>query len=414
MERWRLAIRTADSLKGFMRYQKLIAAMGQLVATRAASRQFWMQVALVAVLVLAVWWLMGNVASNLQRQNIASGFDFLGERAGFGISQTLVDYTEDHSYGRVLFVGLLNTLLVSILGIFCASLLGFMLGVARLSHNWLVAQLAAIYIELFRNVPLLLQIMFWYFGVLRQLPAPRQAFAPVEGVFLSNRGIKLPALELASGSFWYGLAIALLLGAFYYLRRRSQQARIATGYRRPIFRPLALLAGLVLALAMVLGGLPFSVDMPELRGFNFRGGLTIIPEFAALTLALSLYTAAFIAEIVRAGIMSVDKGQHEAATALGLPESQALRLIIIPQALRVIIPPLTSQYLNLTKNSSLAVAIAYPDIVSVFAGTSLTQVGQAVEIIFITMMIYLTLSLLTSWLMNNYNRRIALVEQGHE
>ena len=358
--------------------------------------------------VLAVWWLMGNVTSNLERQNIASGFGFLNERAGFGISQTLIEYSENHSYGRVLYVGLLNTLLVSILGIVFASFLGFMLGVMRLSRNWLVAQLATIYIEIFRNVPLLLQLMFWYFGVLRNLPSPRQAFAPIEGVFLSNRGIKLPALEFTTGAIWYGLAIAMVLVALFYLQRRGRLKRIATGYAQPIWRPLSLVILVGFMGAIILGGRPFFLDMPELRGFNFRGGLTIIPEFIALTLALSLYTAAFIAEIVRAGIMSVDKGQHEAASALGLPDGQSLRLIIIPQALRVIIPPLTSQYLNLTKNSSLAVAIAYPDIVSVFAGTALTQVGQAIEIIFITMLIYLTLSLLTSWLMNMYNRRIAL------
>lgn len=379
--------------------------------SKLLRRDVLLQALVLGALVLAMVWLVANVQSNLERQNINSGFSFLSERAGFGINQTLIDYSEDSSFARVLTVGLLNTLLVSVLGIGLATVLGFVLGVARLSSNWLVNKTAMVYVEIFRNVPLLLQIMFWYFGVLRNLPSPRKGVSLGDAVFLSNRGIVVPALEMTATTWWYGAALAVTAAAYFWLRRRAQQARLADGAMQSIWRPVVMIAVAALAFAAMLGGVPFSFDIPALKGFNFRGGITVIPEFVALLLALSLYTAAFIAEIVRAGIQSVSKGQREAAAALGLPDNTALRLVVIPQALRVIIPPLTSQYLNLTKNSSLAVAIAYPDIVSVFAGTTLTQVGQAVEIIFITMMIYLTLSLLTSFAMNRYNARIALVGQ---
>ncbi|MDG1007687.1 MAG: amino acid ABC transporter permease [Alphaproteobacteria bacterium] len=375
-------------------------------------RDVLMQAAVLGALLLAMIWLVANVQSNLERQNINSGFGFLSERAGFGINQTLIDYTEDSSFGRVLAVGLLNTLLVSVLGVFFATLLGFALGVARLSRNWLINKTAMVYVEIFRNVPLLLQIMFWYFGVLRNLPTPRKAVSLGDTFFLSNRGIVVPAVEATSGAWWYAAALGISFAAFMGLRRRARLARLADGALMPIWRPFLMVAVASLGAAALMAGVPFSLDVPALKGFNFRGGITVIPEFVALLLALSLYTAAFITEIVRAGIQSVSKGQREAAAALGLPDNTALRLVVIPQALRVIIPPLTSQYLNLTKNSSLAVAIAYPDIVSVFAGTTLTQVGQAVEIIFITMIIYLSLSLLTSYAMNRYNERIALVGQN--
>ena len=369
-----------------------------------------LQAAVLGAVLLAMVWLVANVQSNLERQNINSGFGFLSERAGFGINQTLIDYTEDSSFARVLTVGLLNTLLVSVLGVFFATVLGFSLGVARLTSNWLINKTAMVYVEIFRNVPLLLQIMFWYFGVLRNLPTPRQAVSLGDAIFVSNRGIVVPAIEASSGACWYAAALAIGLAAFIWLGRRARFAQ-GDGTMMPIWRPLLMVTVASFGVAALLAGVPFSLDEPVLKGFNFRGGITVIPEFVALLLALSLYTAAFIAEIVRAGIQSVSKGQREAAAALGLPDKIALRLVVIPQALRVIIPPLTSQYLNLTKNSSLAVAIAYPDIVSVFAGTTLTQVGQAVEIIFITMMIYLSLSLLTSYAMNRYNARITLVGQ---
>jgi len=382
------------------------------LSSKLLRRDVLLQALVLFALLAAMFWLVANVQSNLERQNINSGFGFLSERAGFGINQTLIDYSEDDSFGRVLVIGLLNTLLVSVLGIVFATVIGFSLGVARLSRNWLVNKTALVYVEIFRNVPLLLQIMFWYFGVLRNLPSPRQAVSIGDSAFLSNRGIMLPALEAGPGAVWYGVALAVCIAGFVGLRRRARAAQILSGQTQAVWRPLLGISLAAFAGAVLIAGVPFTPGVPELRGFNFRGGIAVIPEFAALLLALSLYTAAFIAEIVRAGIQSVNKGQREAAAALGLPENTALRLVVIPQALRVIIPPLTSQYLNLTKNSSLAVAIAYPDIVSVFAGTTLTQVGQAVEIIFMTMMIYLSLSLLTSWAMNRYNARIALVGQN--
>ncbi|MBE8191095.1 MAG: ABC transporter permease subunit [Alphaproteobacteria bacterium] len=373
------------------------------------KRRALIQILLLASFLLAIGWLVSNVVANLQAQNISSGFGFLNERAGFGVAQSLIEYNEDSTYGRVLVVGLLNTLAVSIAGIILASLLGFVLGVARLSQNWIIAKLAAAYIEVFRNIPLLLQIFFLYFGVLRNLPSPRQSFALGEVVFLNNRGIVLPALVSGAGAVAYLIVALVAVAAAWILRKRALRIFRDTGQHVKFWTPLFGIITLSLLVAYSAVGLPFAWDIPVLKGFNYRGGVQMIPEFAALLLALSLYTAAFIAEIVRAGIASVSHGQSEAASALGLPAPISLRYVIIPQALRVIIPPLTSQYLNLTKNSSLAVAIAYPDIVSVFAGTSLSQVGQAVEIIFTTMMIYLALSLLTAYLMNRYNNHTALV-----
>ena len=380
---------------------------------RVGLRDVLAQLVVALVLFMAVYWLVSNVVSNLERQNIASGFGFFNERAGFGINQTLIDYDEDNSYGRVLAVGLLNTLLVSVLGIAAASFLGFFIGIGRLSQNWIISKMAMVYIEIFRNVPLLLQIMFWYFGVLRNLPVPRQSLSLGEFVFLNNRGFMLPAIEAGAGAAWYLVAFMVGVVAFFWFKRRARQVLATTGNIVSVWRPAGSIFMLALLAAYLIAGVPFQLDLPVLRGFNFRGGISVIPEFVALLLALSLYTASFIAEIVRAGIEAVDKGQREAAAALGFSSSQALSLVIVPQALRVIIPPLTSQYLNLTKNSSLAVAIAYPDIVSVFAGTTLTQVGQAVEIILVTMLIYLTLSLLTSLIMNWYNARIALAGDTH-
>jgi general L-amino acid transport system permease protein len=384
--------------------------LSNLRATFRNASTWLAQLCVLAAIAGLVYWIGSNTAANLAKQSTASGFDFLNYRAGFGISQTLIDYSEDSSYGRVLLVGLLNTLLVAVCSIFLATLLGFLIGIGRLSQNWLINKLAMIYIEIFRNVPLLLQIMFWYFGVLRNLPGPRQAMEFAEAFFLSNRGFAFPTpiLDAGSGIFLTALAISILVfvGAKIYQRR----IKFNTGVQIRVW-PTCLAGALVLLTgAYIWVGIPVRWDVPAMAGFNFRGGGNMIPEFVALVIGLSFYTAAFIAEIVRAGIQSVAKGQTEAARALAMPEATTLRLIIIPQALRVIIPPLTSQYLNLTKNSSLAVAIAYPDIVSVFAGTTLNQVGQAVEIIFITMMIYLSLSLITSLLMNLYNRRLAMSE----
>lgn len=367
-------------------------------------------IALLGVVAFGLY-LFHNTQTNLQQRGIASGFGFLSSPAGFGIIQHLLPYSESDSYGRVFWVGLFNTLLVSALGIFFATLLGFIIGIARLSKNWLVAKLAMAYIEVFRNIPLLLQIFFWYFAVLRAMPAPRQSVNLGDVLFLNLRGLYVPAPVFETG-FWVVLvALLAAVAATVILHRWARRRQELTGKRFPV---VATSLGLVLGLpglAFAAAGFPLSWEYPELQGFNFQGGLVVIPELAALLAALSIYTAAFIAEIVRAGIQAVSHGQTEAAYSLGLRPSYTLRLVVIPQALRVIIPPLTSQYLNLTKNSSLAAAIGYPDLVSIFAGTVLNQTGQAIEVIAITMAVYLTISLLISLLMNWYNRRVALVER---
>jgi general L-amino acid transport system permease protein len=378
---------------------------------RPEVRQIAWQLALLALLAFAAVWIVNNAAENLRRQNIASGFDFLDRTAGFDIAQSLIEYSNTSTYGRAFWVGLLNTLLVAGLGIAAATVLGFIIGIARLSSNWLVARLAAAYVEVLRNLPLLLQLFFWYFAVLKSLPSPRQSYALPGGTFLSVRGLNLPAPVPQPGFtvVAVALAVGLALAAFVWWWAKRRQAR--TGQRFPVlWTALAAILGLPLV-AFLAGGAPLSLDYPELRGFNFQGGIAVQPELIALWLGLATYTASFIAEIVRAGIQGVAKGQTEAAQALGLSRGQVLRLVIVPQATRIIIPPLTNQYLNLTKNSSLAVAIGYPDFVSVFAGTVLNQTGQAIEVILMTMGVYLALSLLTSLFMNWFNRRMALVER---
>jgi general L-amino acid transport system permease protein len=374
-------------------------------------RSFAVQLLVLTLVGAFVWVVVDNTITNLQRLNIASGFGFLENPAGFGIALTLVEYSEQSSYGRALLVGFLNTLLVAVIGIIVATIIGFTLGVARLSSNWLVAKIATLYIEIVRNVPLLLQIFFWYFAVLRALPLPRDSVSLLDIAFLNNRGIFVPSL-LLEGSGLVLLISAIVGGvAAWMISKLSNRRRAETGenIKGALFAPLLILA--VPLFVFLVSGMGLKAEVPSLRGFGFRGGWSLIPEFVSLVLALSIYTAAFIAENVRSGILAVSHGQTEAARALGLKPSPILRLVIIPQALRVIIPPLTSQYLNLTKNSSLAVAIAYPDLVSVFSGTVLNQTGQAVEVIAITMTIYLSLSLLTSLGMNWYNRHMALVER---
>jgi len=367
-------------------------------------------IALIATVTFGLY-IFTNTQANLQRLGIASGFDFLSSPAGFDIIQSLVPYSAASSYGQVFWVALFNTLLVAALGVILATLLGFVIGVARLSKNWLIARLALIYIETFRNVPLLLQIFFWYFAVLRAMPSPRQSLSLGEAAFLNIRGLYLPAPQFEPGFGWVLVALGIAVILTTLLVRWARQRQAATGQQFPVIAAgLALLIGLPL-LTFWLAGAPLHWQVPELQGFNFRGGWVIIPEMASLLLALTIYTAAFIAEIVRAGIQAVSHGQTEASFSLGINSGKTLRLIILPQALRVIIPPLTNQYLNLTKNSSLAAAIGYPDLVSSFAGTVLNQTGQAIECIVITMAVYLTISLLISLLMNLYNRRVALVER---
>ncbi len=369
------------------------------------------QVLLLVGVVALVAILATNAMATIQRQNIATGFGFLNNTAGFDIIQTLIPYNETSTYGRVLLVGVLNTLLVASIGIVFATLLGFVIGIGQLSGNWLVARLCRAYIEVLRNTPLLLQLFFWYFAVLRALPGPRESWGVADVAFLNNRGLYLPGPHAEAG---FGLVLlALAAGAIgaIWMAARAKRIREATGRITPVF-PLALALIVVPpAVASAVAGFPLSFSWPALTGLNFEGGTVVLPELMALVVALATYTASFIGEIVRAGIQGVARGQMEASQAMGLTRGQTLRLVIVPQAMRQIIPPLTSQYLNLTKNSSLAVAIAYPDLVSVFAGTSLSQTGQAIEIIAITMAVYLTLSLLTSAFMNWYNARVALTER---
>jgi general L-amino acid transport system permease protein len=368
--------------------------------------------ALLLILVAGLGWaLYENARANLASRNIASGFGFFDVTAGFGIGQTLIPYAESSTYGRAFVVGLLNTLLVSGIGVVLATVLGFMIGVARLSRNALLARLAGAYVEVVRNLPLLFQILFWYLAVLGTLPGPRQSLSILGEVYINNRGIMLPKPLFGEGSetilwaFIAGCALAIVLRSWASRRRAATGKTVAIGW---------ITLALILAppaLAFFIAGAPVSFERPELAGFNFSGGLRILPEFLALLTALVTYTAAYIAEIVRAGILAVPRGQSEAAYSLGLRRAPTLRLVVLPQAMRVIVPPLTSQYLNLTKNSSLAAAIGYPDFFYVFAGTTLNQTGQAIEIIAITMAVYLLISLLTSAAMNVYNRRLALQER---
>ncbi|AXS82298.1 MULTISPECIES: amino acid ABC transporter permease [Marinobacter] len=374
-------------------------------------RSIFFQLVTLSLVFWAGWTLIDNTLSNMESRGISTGFGFLDETAGFGIIMSLVPYDATMSYGRTFWVGLTNTLLVSAMGVVAATILGFILGVARLSSNWLVAKVALVYIEVIRNIPLLLQIFFWYFAVLSNLPSPRQSVEVGNALFLNNRGLYLPepVAQDGFGLVWGGVIAAVV--AVVALRTWAKKRQLATGQIFPTFKVGLAVLVLVPVLAYLMAGQPLTWDFPALKGFNFGGGISIIPELAALWIALSLYTASFIAEIVRSGILSVSKGQTEASKALGLPNSLTLRLVVIPQAMRVIIPPLTSQYLNLVKNSSLATAIGYPDLVAVFMGTTLNQTGQAVEVVAITMAVYLTISLLISLFMNIYNRAVAIKER---
>jgi general L-amino acid transport system permease protein len=374
------------------------------------ARGIFFQVVLMALLALGLWWIVGNTIENLHRSHIATGFGFLKGRAGFDISNHLIDYSSDSSYGMALVVGVINTAVVAAAGIVTATIIGFLVGIGRLSNNWLIRKLATVYIEIFRNIPPLLVILFWYQGVLALLPSVRDSIALPFGSYLNSRGFYFPQLIWGDKGWLVlaGLAIAIVLS--WYVARRAKARQMATGRQFPIFWTcLALIIGLPL-LAFVLAGFPLTIEYPQKGTFNLTGGLNVKPEFLSLYLALSFYTAAFIAEIVRAGIVGVPKGQTEAYSALGLRQGTGLRLVIIPQAMRIIIPPLTSQYLNLTKNSSLAVAIGYPDLYAI-GGTVLNQTGQAIEVVVIFMVVYLGISILTSLFMNWFNTKMALKER---
>ncbi|HTB04017.1 MAG TPA: amino acid ABC transporter permease [Bradyrhizobium sp.] len=373
---------------------------------RAGWAGFAYQILFVAVLVWIGYEIVENARANLATQRITSGFSFLDRTAGFDVSQNLIPYSGSDTYTRVFFVGLLNTLLVAVIGIFFATVIGFMVALGRLSPNWLLSRISGAYVEGIRNLPLLFQILFWYLAVLGALPNPRQSVSLFDLVFLSNRGLVVPKPIGNPGFEPFALAVLIAILVCLVLHRYARRELFQSGRLIRIWPyVLGLLIGLPLLSALLFGA-PVTFEIPVLKGFNFSGGSRLIPEFVALTLALSMYTAAFIAEIVRAGIQSVHKGQMEAGSSLGLQRGSVLRLIVVPQALRVILPPLTNQYLNLTKNSSLAVAIGYPDLVSVFAGTTLSQTGQAIEIIGITMGVYLLISLVTSAIMSFYGWRL--------
>lgn len=379
---------------------------------RPEVRSLIYQALILGALVWAIATIVGNVMSNLEARGIATGFRFLGERAGFGVSQALIEYSSSSTYSRVFLVGLLNTLLVSAMGVVAATIVGLIVGLGRLSPNWMLRKICTVYIETFRNIPVLLQIFFWYYAVLQTLPRPNQSLSMFgEMVFVNVRGAYAPRPELdPEAGVYVSLLIAAVIGVIA-LSVWAKRRMLATGHQFPVFwTSLGILIGTTV-IGYYITGRPITFDVPELRGFSFDGGMRLRPELLALWFALTVYTSTFIAEIFRSGILSVSHGQTEACRALGLTEGQRMRQVVLPQALRVIIPPLTSQYLNLTKNSSLAVAIGYPDLVSVFQGTALNQTGQAIEIVSMTMAVYLIISLLVSAFMNWFNRRVALVER---
>jgi general L-amino acid transport system permease protein len=368
------------------------------------------QVLVVLLLIAGVWWIVDNTMENLRRSNISTGFGFLRGRSGFDISDRLIEYSSDSSYGRALIVGILNTITVAIAGIIAATIIGFLVGIGRLSENWLIRKISTVYVEVFRNIPPLLVILFWYQGVLALLPAVRESYELPFGSYLNVRGFYLPYFVWGAGSWLIllGFVVGIALSIFVYSRAKARQA--ATGQQFPVFlTSLGLIVGLPL-LAFFAAGMPLTLDFPQKGAFNLTGGFNVKPEFLSLFLALSFYTASFIAEIVRAGIRGVPYGQTEAASALGLRSGLRMRLVVIPQAMRIVIPPLTSQYLNLTKNSSLAVAIGYPDLYAI-GGTILNQTGQAIEVVVIFMVVYLSISLVTSLFMNWFNAKMALKER---
>jgi general L-amino acid transport system permease protein len=374
------------------------------------KRSILFQVFVFLVVGLLAYYLISNTLINLQRQKIATGLGFLNKESAFEIGESLIPYSAASSYGRALLVGTLNTLKVAFVGIVFTVILGTIVGIARLSSNWLVSKLASLYVEVMQDIPVLLQLFFWYAIFYETLPSPQQALCPIEGLYLCNRGVAFTVPESHPAYKYMVLSLLVGFGLIYFIRRWAKKRQEKTGHFFPMFRvSIGLIIGFPLITWLVFGA-PVKLDVPKLMGFNFEGGMTLSPEFIALLLGLVLYTAAFVAEVVRAGIQSVSKGQREAAMSIGLRPPRVLNLVILPQALRVIIPPLTSQMLNLTKNSSLAVAIGYPDFVSV-ANTTINQTGQAVEGVALIMAVYLIFSLSTSAFMNWYNKKVKLVER---
>ena len=374
------------------------------------KRSILYQIGAACLFAFVAWYLVSNTMSNLEKQSIATGFGFLSNEAAFEIGESLIEYSAADRYARALWVGFLNTLLVSFIGVILTVIIGTFIGIARLSKNWLINKCAAGYIEIFQDIPVLLQLFFWYAFFYEMLPSPRDALTPFNGLFLCNRGLIFGIPQANPVYKYMAIAVIIAVIVLFFIKKWAKKRQDATGKAFPVFyTSIALIIGFPFV-CWLFGGSPTEMSVPALKGFNFKGGITISPEFAALLLGLVLYTAAFVAEVVRAGIQSVNRGQTEAAMAIGLKSGQVLNLIILPQALRVIIPPLTSQMLNLTKNSSLAVAIGYPDFVSV-AGTAINQTGQAIEGVMLIMIVYLIFSLSTSAFMNWYNKRMALIER---
>lgn len=374
-------------------------------------RGFFYQIALVAGLLYFFGTIIGNTLANMEATGIKTGFDFLGAAAGYDVLMSLISFESTDTYGRIFVVGFLNTLLVSAIGIFFATLLGFIFGVAHFSHNWLIRKVALVYVEIFRNVPLLLQVFFWYFAVLSSLPGARQSLSLGEAVFLNVRGLYLPKLIGGDLSSLVWIALGAAVAGIFVLRRWAKKRQELTGQQFPVLKTSIAMVILFPLIVAALTGFPFTVEYPALKGFNYFGGITVIPELMSLAIALSVYTGAFIAEAVRAGVQSIPHGQTEAARSIGLRENKIMSLIIVPQAMRVIVPLLNSEYQSLVKNSTLAAAVGYPDLFNVFVGTALNQTGQAIETIFMTIIVYFVVNMVISFLMNRFNNAVALVSR---
>ena len=374
-------------------------------------RGFIYQIALIAGLLYFFGTIIGNTLANMEATGIKTGFAFLDAAAGYDVLMSLIPFDATDTYGRIFIVGFLNTLLVSAIGIFFATLLGFLFGVAHFSHNWLIRKIALIYVEIFRNVPLLLQVFFWYFAVLSTLPGARNSLSLGEAIFLNVRGLYLPKLVGGDYSSLVYLALGAAIVGIFVLRKWAKKRQELTGEQFPVLKASIAMLILLPLVAALLTGFPFTVEYPALKGFNYFGGITIIPELMALAIALSVYTGAFIAEAVRAGVQAIPHGQTEAARSLGLKENKIMSLIIVPQAMRVIVPLLNSEYQSLVKNSTLAAAIGYPDLFNVFVGTALNQTGQAIETIFMTIVVYFVVNMVISFLMNRLNQAVSLVSR---
>lgn len=374
-------------------------------------RGFFYQIALVAGLLYFFGTIIGNTLANMEATGIKTGFDFLGAAAGYDVLMSLISFESTDTYGRIFVVGFLNTLLVSAIGIFFATLLGFIFGVAHFSHNWLIRKVALVYVEIFRNVPLLLQVFFWYFAVLSSLPGARQSLSLGEAVFLNVRGLYMPKLIGGDLSSLVWIALGAAVAGIFVLRRWAKKRQELTGQQFPVLKTSIAMVILFPLIVAALTGFPFTVEYPALKGFNYFGGITVIPELMSLAIALSVYTGAFIAEAVRAGVQSIPHGQTEAARSIGLRENKIMSLIIVPQAMRVIVPLLNSEYQSLVKNSTLAAAVGYPDLFNVFVGTALNQTGQAIETIFMTIIVYFVVNMVISFLMNRFNSAVALVSR---